>query len=418
MKKIGFVLPSLTISGGIHIVLRWSFIINKHKLADSYIIVPDFHGNSTIPFLKPEEAAHIKIISLSQAYFLSFDFIFATWWLTIKDAIDLRTSGIGLFLQAFEGQFYPWNDREQYLFEIIIQSCPYILTISNWLQQTVSSMKKGAGRVECILNPLDFLFWHEKIPRFPKNLSKPRFLIEGPVSDTRKNIPQTIEIFERLGVEYIWVGANTEKHMVGDNCIAVLDKVKYEDMPSVYHSCDVLVKLSTAEGMFGPPLEMFACGGTAIVFDVEGSEEYMTHMYNSILVPMNDFYSVEQWIIRISDDKALLLKLKENAFASARRIPSWEQAVDQMKAVIDTLPHNQSIAFKREVFRLNTGISKESDTCGLDEHLFIIRILIIILRRLEQTKFFRLVGWFDRLIYSCYKNLKAICIILINKMRR
>jgi hypothetical protein len=47
-------------------------------------------------------------------------------------------------------------------------------------------------------------------------------------------------------------------------------EVIYFDTPLVYRSCDILGKLSYVEGMFGPPLEMFHCGWTAIVYNVTG----------------------------------------------------------------------------------------------------------------------------------------------------
>ena len=60
-------------------------------------------------------------------------------------------------------------------------------------------------------------------------------------------------------------------------------------MPPIYGSADVLVKASNAEGMFGPPLEMFSTGGTAVAWHVQGAEEYMSDRYNSLLVPMNSW---------------------------------------------------------------------------------------------------------------------------------
>ncbi len=65
-------------------------------------------------------------------------------------------------------------------------------------------------------------------------------------------------------------------------------KIPVESTPVIYRSCDVLLKLSKVEGMFGPPLEMFHCGGTAITYDVTGSEEYLVSGRNSLVVPMDD----------------------------------------------------------------------------------------------------------------------------------
>jgi hypothetical protein len=54
-------------------------------------------------------------------------------------------------------------------------------------------------------------------------------------------------------------------------------------MASVYRSCDDILKLSLVESMFGPPLEMFHCGGTAIVYNVTGHDEYIVHGRNALV---------------------------------------------------------------------------------------------------------------------------------------
>ena len=68
----------------------------------------------------------------------------------------------------------------------------------------------------------------------------------------------------------------------------VFSRVPILETPRVYRSCDVLVKLSYIEGMFGPPLEMFHCGGTAIVYRVTGHEQYIRHDDNSLVVTPDD----------------------------------------------------------------------------------------------------------------------------------
>lgn len=66
--------------------------------------------------------------------------------------------------------------------------------------------------------------------------------------------------------------------------------------PEIYRSCDVIVKLSYIEGMFGPPLEMFHCGGTAIVYDVTGHDEYIVHEKNALVVKTDDDKQVINYI--------------------------------------------------------------------------------------------------------------------------
>ena len=129
-----------------------------------------------------------------------------------------------------------------------------------------------------------------------------------------------------------------ERSWAGKHCIAALEHVPFEKMPGLYSSADVLIKLSTAEGMFGPPLEMFACGGTAIVWDVWGSEEYITHRYNALVAPMHSLAAAAACARELMHAPALLAELKANARKTAERWPNWDDMTPQILAAVDALP--------------------------------------------------------------------------------
>src|SRR5690606_34571275 len=126
-----------------------------------------------------------------------------------------------------------------------------------------------------------------------------------------------VQLLERLKVPYSWVGAIVDHSLVGPNCRQVEVQVPYQRMPAVYADSDVLVKASNAEGMFGPPLEMFATGGTAVSWDVQGAEEYMADRYNCRLVPMNSWTRLTEAILEMVEDPGRVRTLQENALATA-----------------------------------------------------------------------------------------------------
>jgi hypothetical protein len=95
------------------------------------------------------------------------------------------------------------------------------------------------------------------------------------------------------------------------------DTVPLARMPAIYSSCDVLVKLSSVEGFFGPPLEMMSCGGTAITSDVTGHDEFMRHGENGIVVPGGNPCLVREWLVRLMQDRAMLAMLRRNALTTA-----------------------------------------------------------------------------------------------------
>ena len=88
----------------------------------------------------------------------------------------------------------------------------------------------------------------------------------------------------------------------------------------------MLLKLSHVEGMYGPPLEMFHCGGTVITYDVTGHDEFVRDGVNGIVVPMYDRSGVIEAIRTVRDRPDLLRELRHGALRTARGWPDWEQS--------------------------------------------------------------------------------------------
>lgn len=347
MKTIGFVLPGLGISGGVHIVLRWSEILARHG-HQVYLLVPDAERFVQVPFLSPEQV-RFTVLSYEDGARIPFDLVFGTWWETLGVLPELDARAYAFFAQALESQFYLPNDFAQEAYEHLMGSGLPVVSIAHWLSEHfVRHFGVPAERVQTVLNPLDRSLWRPASPMVPRG-DRLRFLVEGPSTDARKNIGATVRLLEDAGVEYIWVGAVVDRRLVGPRCVKVLERVPYERMPEVYASCDVLVKLSNAEGMFGPPLEMFATGGTALVWDVAGAEEYMAHLHNCVMAPLNSQPAVYDAIRMLERDPELVARLKRNALATAQAWPDWEQRVPDILAAVERIPQVDPREFFRRV---------------------------------------------------------------------
>jgi hypothetical protein len=107
-------------------------------------------------------------------------------------------------------------------------------------------------------------------------------------------------------------------------------------MRELYSSCDVLLKLSTVEGFFGPPLEMMACGGTAVVSKVTGHDEYIVDGVNALVVNLDDSSAAALALTRLRDDRALLTRLKAAGVETARS-RQWSDSVLQFERFLETI---------------------------------------------------------------------------------
>ncbi|HKM53848.1 MAG TPA: glycosyltransferase [Isosphaeraceae bacterium] len=338
VKRVGIMLPGLGIHGGINIVLNWAVILAKSGYHID-IILPPSACRPRIPFLSEDDSRLLHLISEFDARRHHYHAAIATLWATIAVMAELKADHHAWFMQAYEAQFLELNSPAQADFDELAASLMNVIAIAPWLQQHIlRHYNFEPKQTFCVLNALDKTLW-KPVPREPpRRGGRPvRFLVEGPVNDPRKNVAQTVRLLEGLGVPYMWVGSSVDRTLVGPNCFGVEQQVPYHQMPRVYGSADVLVKASNSEGMFGPPLEMFATGGTAAAWQVQGAEEYMSDRYNSYLVPMNSWPRLTKAILELADSPDRVRVLQENALATAEAWPTWEDQADQIVTTIESL---------------------------------------------------------------------------------
>jgi glycosyltransferase involved in cell wall biosynthesis len=108
-------------------------------------------------------------------------------------------------------------------------------------------------------------------------------------------------------------------------------------VPAIYRSCDVLVKLSLVEGMFGPPLEMFHCGGTTVCWDVTGHEDYVVNDFNGLVVGTGDEPGTVAAIEYLRDQPLELRRLQRGALETAARWPSWVESSRRFRDAIEVI---------------------------------------------------------------------------------
>ena len=139
--------------------------------------------------------------------------------------------------------------------------------------------------------------------------------------------------------------------------------------PTRYERSDVVLKLSSVEGMFGPPLEGFHRGATCVVTPVTGHEEYVEHGWNGLLTDWDDLRGTARQLDLLARDRELLHFLRRNALETARAWPSWEQSSEFMAAALLAIqrePPPPSSARRRHACSRTCAAGSRSTraTCG------------------------------------------------------
>lgn len=320
--KICFLVGSMAISGGTYVIVQHAAFLSGMGY-DVTLAVQE-------PFTKKTMAWHDQIITLRCVPFDSakaerFDLVIATWWKTALELGNFNSNRFGYFVQSIESKFY--STRETPLRSLVdsTYNLPIIFaTEATWIKEYLH--QNHGQSASLIINGIRkdiYQISGECISQ--KNPGTPRVLIEGPFGVPFKNTALAIRLAKKAGVKDIWVLTSSPVNNL-PGVSRVFSRVPMYETPKIYRSCDILVKLSTVEGMFGPPLEMFHCGGTAIVFDVSGHDEYIANETNALVIKSGDINAVVSAIRSLLNNKELLTDLTAESLKTAKCWPSWDNS--------------------------------------------------------------------------------------------
>lgn len=327
--KIGFLLGNPEISGGTYVI--YEHATRLHRLGHDVIIITQ-RPVTPEQYAWHSSAGELQWLSLEQAGSEHFDVVIATWWQSPFLLKDLDSTHYVYFVQSIETRFFGLADPVDYgaqdhdvwkdICEKTYSFALPMITEAQWIQEyiydnynTTPFLVHNGIRKDVYTRTGNVVSSVEK--------GKLRVLIEGPVDVLYKNVPTSIKLALEADADEIWLLTSSD---ISDfpGVDRVFSRIPIHETPAIYRSCDVLVKLSYVEGMFGPPLEMFHCGGTAIVYKVTGHDEYIVHEQNSFVVDRDDKDGVVQYLRQLKSEPETLARLKEGAQKTAQQWPDWE----------------------------------------------------------------------------------------------
>lgn len=268
---------------------------------------------------------------------LCYDIAIVTGWGTVYKTYKINARKYVYFVQAVESKFH----KNQNTVSAKLAEMTYVLpfqyvTEATWIRKYLDD--QYGWQAELVLNGINKKIFHDSVePYEVRQEGRLRVLIEGNVESWRKNIEETVEICRQSDADEVWLMTSSGIDTY-EGVDRVFSKVSMKDVPKVYASCDVLVKLSLVEGMFGPPLEMFHCGGTAITYDIEGAEEYIIHEYNALVAPKHETKTVVAYINELKSNPEKLQDLKKNAKKTAQKWRGWDYAAKEFYEKVIKLP--------------------------------------------------------------------------------
>jgi glycosyltransferase involved in cell wall biosynthesis len=330
MRKVAFLCNEPGISGGINVIFHHAMGLVREGMTVAIVCGVDVTPSHLAWHRIAGMAYHPNLLWLNFETVMhhEFDIAIATWWRTYFDLWKIKAKKYAYFVQSIESRFYPMSEMVvRNAVDATYDARIGFITEARWIKDYLSRMHgHNAGLA---FNGLDKSIYNEADDAaMPRQQGKLRVLVEGAVDAEFKNVPASVRLAREGGADEVWLlTASPVSSWPGVD--RVFSRLPQNQTAAVYRSCDVVLKLSFVEGMFGPPLEMFHCGGTAIVYDVTGHDEYIIHGQNALVAKSNDEAAVRRFISQLRASPAFLLALKDNARETADAWPDWTESTRQ-----------------------------------------------------------------------------------------
>lgn len=337
--KLAITLGSPDISGGTYVIFEHAFRA-KNKGIDVYIVTEEKVEQNRLEW--HPEAKSLKWITYDDASSITFDVAIATWWRTVYELHRIKAVNYVYFVQSIESRFYKDSEKPlKKLVEATYMLPLIIITEAKWIKKYLED--NYDRKVALVENGIRKDIYTEDGESYAKRQEGLlRVLIEGPIDVPFKNVKKTIEIVRNSLADEVWL-LTSSKIASYEGVDKVFSQVPIFDTPKIYRSCDIIVKLSYVEGMFGPPLEMFHCGGTAITYDVTGHDEYIVNGTNALVAKTDCESDVIEYINSLKKDRSLLSNYKNGARNTACLWPSWEESSSKFIEQIHNISKSDGI---------------------------------------------------------------------------
>lgn len=320
--RIGYVVSGTAISGGLAVVCEHANGLFQRGF-DISIITED--GLDRINWFPNQR---VPVIPVEKSATEDYDILVATGWTTAYTVQKLDASRKFYFVQSDESRFYPSGDfrakRARKTYKMDFE----FFTMAGWLQDWLE--KEFGNNSVYVPNGINENIMFPDKPLEGKG-DKVRVLLEGSINAPFKGMADAFVAVDGLNCE-VWCVSSSGAPKPEWKCDKFFSKIPFGQMRHIYSSCDILLKMSRVESFCYPPLEMMACGGTAVIGQVTGIEEYAIDGYNSIIVPSGDVKAAHNALKRLIEDKILRSRLVENGKRTAEKF-RWDASIDKLEKI-------------------------------------------------------------------------------------
>ncbi|HET6509503.1 MAG TPA: glycosyltransferase [Baekduia sp.] len=325
--RVAFVLQDLQLSGGVGVIVEHAVQLRRHHGIDAQLVLA---RDTTAPGWTYRALDEVPVLTLDEALHVEWDVALATWWATTSVLFDLRAHRHAYFIQLLEDSTYEPRSPEQLAAAATTGLPVRFVTEARWIAELLEDYQPG-NRVLYARNgiPKDvFVSPPSVTPALP---GEPlRVVLEGARGYVHKGVDDALAAVAamREPAHVTWVSPHQGEPPAGVD--RVLAGLSHSEMAALFAESHVLLKLSRAEGMYGPPLEAFHMGATVVTTPVTGHDEYVAHGVNGLIVGWDDIHGTARALDLLARDRRLLHRLRCGALETAGAWPDWRHASQRM----------------------------------------------------------------------------------------
>jgi O-antigen biosynthesis protein len=330
--RVAFLLNDLQLSGGVGVVVEHARQLSERHGFDVTLVLA---REQEEPPWRYRGLTDIPVETMPQARHEQFDIAIATWWETAFSLFDLQAKRYAYFVQSLEDRFYYPDEAERVGASLTMDLPVDFITEARWIADTIRATRPEA-RVFYVRNGIDKNAFPLPGKLDVRHRGPLRVLVEGHAGVWFKGVEAAAYAAAAMKEPHhvTLVAPDAETAGVDLPADEIVGPLTREQMSELYGRTDVLVKMSSVEGMFGPPLEGFHRGATCVVSPVTGHDEYIEHGWNGLVTDWDDLRGTARELDLLAADRTYLHFLRTNAVETARAWPSWEQSGMFMAAAL------------------------------------------------------------------------------------
>jgi glycosyltransferase involved in cell wall biosynthesis len=310
--RIAYLLEDTPLFGGVKVVLQQAGLMASR--GHQVTVVSPGEPPSWFPLM----AEFRQTAGLGPADIPDADVLVASYWTTIRRALDANRGEVVHYCQGFEGS-YTHNSAEHAEIERAYGAEVPAMVVAPHLGKLLAERFGRPSRV--VAQPLESS-WRSSLRWRPRR--PPRVLVTSPFEIDWKGVSTALEAvlgLRRRGMKCQLVRLSQWPLSEAERAVVEPDEFhEYmlpQQVPSLFRSCDLLLAASWEQEGFGlPVLEAMACGVPTVVSDIRCFRDWAASAAQ--LVPSDDPEAFAVAALEILDDPATWRRIRR----SGRRVAS------------------------------------------------------------------------------------------------